>query len=426
MMQAILECKNLTKKFGRKTALDDVSLQLKSGKIYGLLGENGSGKTTWMKLIAGLSKPEKGEIFYEGHPLCAKDKESIAYMATENFFYSYMKIKDVEKYYTDFFAGFDRAAFWNLIGKTGLDGEMKVRELSSGMNAKLRIAATLARKAKLTLLDEPLNGVDFKAREQIVEMILRQAGGKKMVKLLKYEMKKQQTSRMVIGSILLVCVLGFALGMLLGREKLAAVSLAVMMLATFFVVFYVGIESILVLNRDLKTKQSYMLWMIPKSIWEILGSKFLAAILQMLIVFVMYVAVGLICILVTLQHTGHLSDLFKMIWQAGELYIDGLPSIIWGFAEIFLGWTVVIMAGFVGVILSRTLLLNAKYSGFLAVVVFFAIIIAVEKIYDLICPAICVNIGTSGFNPGFVLYYLVVGFILFGVSGWMADKKLSV
>ena len=111
-----------------------------------------------MKLIAGLSKPEKGEIFYEGHPLCAKDKESIAYMATENFF-----------------AGFDRAAFWNLIGKTGLDGEMKVRELSSGMNAKLRIAATLARKAKLTLLDEPLNGVDFKAREQIVEMILRQA-----------------------------------------------------------------------------------------------------------------------------------------------------------------------------------------------------------------------------------------------------------
>lgn len=176
-----------------------------------------------------------------------------------------------------------------------------------------------------------------------------------MVKLLKYEMKKQQTSRMVIGSILLVCVLGFALGMLLGREKLAAVSLAVMMMATFFVVFYVGIESILVLNRDLKTKQSYMLWMVPKSIWEILGSKFLAAILQMLIVFVMYVAVGLICILVTLQHTGHLSDLFKMI-----------------------------------------------------------------------CPAICVNIGTSGFNPGFVLYYLVVGFILFGVSGWMADKKLSV
>ena len=234
-----------------------------------------------------------------------------------------------------------------------------------------------------------------------------------MVKLLKYEMKKQQTSRMVIGSILLVCVLGFALGMLLGREKLAAVSLAVMMMATFFVVFYVGIESILVLNRDLKTKQSYMLWMVPKSIWEILGSKFLAAILQMLIVFVMYVAVGLICILVTLQHTGHLSDLFKMIWQAGELYIDGLPSIIWGSAEIFLGWTVVIMAGFVGVILSRTLLLNAN-------------IIAVEKIYDLICPAICVNIGTSGFNPGFVLYYLVVGFILFGVSGWMADKKLSV
>lgn len=70
-----------------------------------------------------------------------------------------------------------------------------------------------------------------------------------MVKLLKYEMKKQQTSRMVIGSILLVCVLGFALGMLLGREKLAAVKSGSVMMATLFVVFYVGIESILVLNQ---------------------------------------------------------------------------------------------------------------------------------------------------------------------------------
>ena len=87
--------------------------------------------------FSGRTEPEKGEIFYEGHPLCAKDKESIAYMATENFFYSYMKIKDVEKYYTDFFAGFDRAAFWNLIGKTGLDGEMKVRELSIVMSTHL-------------------------------------------------------------------------------------------------------------------------------------------------------------------------------------------------------------------------------------------------------------------------------------------------
>lgn len=74
-MQAILECKNLTKKFGRKTALDDVSLQLKSGKIYGLLGENGSGKTTWMKLIAGLSKPEKGRDLLRGtSALCKRQR----------------------------------------------------------------------------------------------------------------------------------------------------------------------------------------------------------------------------------------------------------------------------------------------------------------------------------------------------------------
>ena len=73
-MQAILECKNLTKKFGRKTALDDVSLQLKSGKIYGLLGENGSGKTTWMKLIAGLSKPERERSLRGTSALCKRQR----------------------------------------------------------------------------------------------------------------------------------------------------------------------------------------------------------------------------------------------------------------------------------------------------------------------------------------------------------------
>ena len=247
-----------------------------------------------------------------------------------------------------------------------------------------------------------------------------------MLKLMKYEFKKQMFSKIIIAAILGVLTLYFGIACVIDKETHAAIATMLIFTVMVFAGLYTAVESLSVYDKDLKTKQSYMLWMVPKSIWEILGSKFLAAILQMLIVFVMYVAVGLICILVTLQHTGHLSDLFKMIWQAGELYIDGLPSIIWGSAEIFLGWTVVIMAGFVGVILSRTLLLNAKYSGFLAVVVFFAIIIAVEKIYDLICPAICVNIGTSGFNPGFVLYYLVVGFILFGVSGWMADKKLSV
>ena len=171
----ILECRNLTKSYRGKRAVSNLNVHLEEGKIYGLLGENGSGKTTWMKMMAGLAKPSQGEIFYNGHPLNYMDKNEIAYMATESFYYDYMKVSDVERYYADFFQDFNPQKFKELIARFGLDGQMKARNLSSGMNAKLRIAATLARDAKLCMLDEPLNGVDYKAREDIISIIVEEA-----------------------------------------------------------------------------------------------------------------------------------------------------------------------------------------------------------------------------------------------------------
>lgn len=172
----MLECIGLSKTYRMKQAVAGISLRLEEGKIYGLLGENGSGKTTWMKMIAGLTKPTSGKIIYEGHGLCYSDKAQIAYMSTEPFFYDYMKAADVRKYYQDFFDDFSADRFNDMMKKMGLEDSMKVRELSSGMNAKLKIIATLAREAKLYLLDEPLNGVDYKAREEIVSLILETAG----------------------------------------------------------------------------------------------------------------------------------------------------------------------------------------------------------------------------------------------------------
>ncbi len=174
----MLECRGLSKTYGAKKALKDLNLNLETGKIYGLLGENGSGKTTWMKMVAGLIKPTQGEIHYMGRPLGYKDKEEIAYMATEPFFYDWMKAADVGRYYQDFFGDFDMDRYRELLGKMGLEESMKAREMSSGMHAKLKIAATLARKAKLCLLDEPLNGIDYKAREEVVSIIVEEADEK--------------------------------------------------------------------------------------------------------------------------------------------------------------------------------------------------------------------------------------------------------
>ena len=173
----MLECRKLTKWFGSKEAVADLTLNLDKGKIYGLLGENGSGKTTWMKMVAGLTKPGRGEILYEGHPIGWRDKAKIAYMATEPFFYDFMKVADVGEYYEAFFDDFDRKKYMETTRTMGLEQDMKVKNLSSGMSAKLKLAATLSRKAELYLLDEPLNGIDYKAREEIISLILEEADG---------------------------------------------------------------------------------------------------------------------------------------------------------------------------------------------------------------------------------------------------------
>ena len=94
-----------------------------------------------------------------------------------------------------------------------------------------------------------------------------------MGKLMKYEWKKQRTSRMIVMVALAVCVLTFLGGVMVEKDALMGVSAMLLLVGSFFVVFYMGIESILILNRDLKTKQSYMIWMTPKSVWEILGAK---------------------------------------------------------------------------------------------------------------------------------------------------------
>lgn len=171
----MLECRNLEKKYLGKIAVRDISLSIGEGRVCALLGPNGSGKTTWMKMVSGLIAPNAGTITFFGQPIGKETKKHIAYMSTEPFFYSYMTAKDVGKYYKDFFEDFDMEKYVNLVERLGLRMQDKAKTLSSGLAAKLKLAATLARRASLYLLDEPLNGIDIIAREQIIEAVMEVA-----------------------------------------------------------------------------------------------------------------------------------------------------------------------------------------------------------------------------------------------------------
>lgn len=171
----MLESRQVTKKYGRKTAVDNISLQLEPGKIYAMLGPNGSGKTTWMKMAVGLVKPTTGAFYYKGEPIGVESRKEIAYMSTEPYFYNWMTVKDVGNYYEDFFEDFSMENYQRLLQRMQLTEDLKTKALSSGMMAKLKIAVTMARKAKVILLDEPLNGIDLMARDEIMKSVLEAA-----------------------------------------------------------------------------------------------------------------------------------------------------------------------------------------------------------------------------------------------------------
>ena len=167
----ILKTEKLSKSFIGNHAVKNINLTLEAGKVYGLLGPNGSGKSTLMKMIAGLCHPTTGDIEVMGEKRSNTSKNIVAYMPTELHFYDFMTIKSAGQYYKDFYPDFNNDTYSELIDFMGLKMSMKTATLSSGMRSKLKIAITMSRDSYLTMLDEPLNGVDIIARDKIVDSI---------------------------------------------------------------------------------------------------------------------------------------------------------------------------------------------------------------------------------------------------------------
>lgn len=175
----LLTINNAKKSFGSVNVLKDLSLEIESGKLYGLLGPNGCGKTTLMKAIDGLITLDSGEIYFKGQDVGAETKAKIVFMPTEAYFYKYMSLSDAKRYYMDFFEDFQPNEFDLLIEEFELDEKQKITKMSSGQIGKLKLALALSRDAELYLLDEPLNGIDLVARDLVIDKIIERMSSDK-------------------------------------------------------------------------------------------------------------------------------------------------------------------------------------------------------------------------------------------------------
>ena len=171
-MAELLECRNLTKKFGSKYALDNVSLTLGRGRIVGLLGPNGSGKSTLIKTINGLLTPTGGEVLINGELPGVESKRAISYLPERTYLNDWMRVREIIEFFEDFYDDFNTAKAYEMLDRLHIDPSERLKTLSKGTKEKVQLILVMSREADLYILDEPIGGVDPASRDYILETIL--------------------------------------------------------------------------------------------------------------------------------------------------------------------------------------------------------------------------------------------------------------
>ena len=168
----LLQCIDINKSFGNKKILKDINLTIPRGKIIGLLGKNGTGKSTLKKLINDLLTPTSGQILINGKEVGVESKKIIAYLPERTYLDKSMTVEEVIEFFEDFYDNFDSKKARELLKDLDLDTTLKLNKMSKGMQEKVQLVLVMSRKADLYILDEPLGGVDPATRDYILDTIL--------------------------------------------------------------------------------------------------------------------------------------------------------------------------------------------------------------------------------------------------------------
>ena len=172
MNEYILQCRDLSKKFSGRPALNGINMDIPRGRIIGLLGPNGSGKTTFMKLANGLLVPSGGRILIDGHKPGPETKQAVSYLPDKDYLPDWMKVKDLVKMFTEFYKDFDHLKAQDMLQRLSINDGQRLKSLSKGTKEKVQLILAMSRQAQLYLLDEPIGGVDPAARDYILNTII--------------------------------------------------------------------------------------------------------------------------------------------------------------------------------------------------------------------------------------------------------------
>lgn len=173
MENTIIKLENVVKRYGKKEALKGINLNIPKGKIVGLLGPNGSGKSTMIKLLNGLLQPDEGNIEISGMKPSIETKKIVSYLPERTYLSEWMKMKDLLKFFSDFYEDFDLEKAEEMIEALNINIDEKIKDMSKGTKEKVQLILVMSRNADVYILDEPIGGVDPAARSFIMRTILQ-------------------------------------------------------------------------------------------------------------------------------------------------------------------------------------------------------------------------------------------------------------
>lgn len=252
-----------------------------------------------------------------------------------------------------------------------------------------------------------------------------------MRKLIKYELKKQMLSKIMIGVVALIFQLVLIAGMIADKSDWAVAGFMGMVLLTFVALFYFSYETIVTYSNDLKTKQSYMLFLIPRNMYQVVGAKMITAILQIFVAGVAFMAILLGNLFVISARNGAVEEFLELLKRFVEFVVGvnmNMTTVAYMICSVLVVWIEFVLMAMLAITLSTTLFANKRYKGMISFGIYLFFELVVGKVADLVTSGAMSGevIQLNAMAWAYIAVYAVAMVLCFLATVWLLDKKISV